>query len=437
MAIETGLQVFLRERADEIRGKHVGLITNYACVTADYEYTVDLLLRGGCSHVTVFAPEHGFWSDVQYMDALHSEKWRSGAPVTVHASYNGSNPTLFTPDPKFLADLDVLLVEVQDVGARCYTYVTTMIKAMGIAAELDLKTIVLDRPNPINGVQIEGTLNYKEPYISYVMHSPVPMRHGMTAGELALFANDVLQLRCNLEVVAMKGWQRSMMWGETGLPWIAPSPNIATPETALVYPGMVFLEGTTNISEGRGTTHPFELAGAPFLDSFQFADALEALELPGVHFRPQPFTPKFSKGSTQPSAHEVGEATAAAALTSAAVQSGGVFVHVTDPQAFRPVRTGLMLLKVARDLAPAQFEWRRTVYEFAHVMAIDALTGTSRYQILVDRGDLAALTAWIDSWSEDETKFAETRRPYLLADYDDARAARTRLHLEREDAAGA
>lgn len=436
MAIETGLQVFLRERAEEIRGKRVGLITNYACVTAEYEYTVDLLLRAACAHVTVFAPEHGFWSDVQYMDALHSERWRNGAPVTIRPSYNGSNPTFFTPDPHDLADLDVLLVEVQDVGARCYTYVTTMIKAMGIAAELSLKVIVLDRPNPINGTHIEGSLNYKEPYISYVMHSPVPMRHGMTAGELALFANDVLQLGCELEVVAMKGWRRSMMWAETGLPWIAPSPNIATPETALVYPGMVFLEGTTNISEGRGTTHPFEQVGAPFLDSFAFADALLALELPGVYFRAQPFTPKFSKGSSQPAAHEVGEA-AAAAATNVALQSGGVFVHVTDPDAFRPVRTGLLLLKVAHDLAPAEFEWRRTVYEFAHVMAIDALTGTSRYQLLVERGDLAALNAWIDSWSEDETKFAETRKPYLLADYHDLAEARPRRHTEQEDAAGA
>lgn len=434
MAIETGLQVFLRERADEIRGKHVGLITNYACVTADYEYTIDLLLAASCAHVTVFAPEHGFWSDVQYMDRIRDEGWRTSSPVTIRRSYDGSNPTFFTPDPADMANLDVLLVEVQDVGARCYTYVTTMVKAMGIAAEVGVRVIVFDRPNPINGTHIEGTVNYKEPYISYVMHSPVPMRHGMTAGELALFANDKLQLGCDLEVVAMNGWQRSMTWAETGLPWIAPSPNIATPETALVYPGMVFLEGTTNISEGRGTTHPFELAGAPFLESFAFADALEALELPGVHFRPQPFTPMFSKGSTQPAAHEVGEA-AAAAAKGGVPQSGGVFLHVTDPDAFRPVRTGLLLLKVAHDLAPSQFEWRRTVYEFAHVMAIDALTGTSRFQLLVNRGDMSALRGWLDSWSEDETKFAETRAPYLLADYDASSTAATtrpRLHVEHQ-----
>ena len=408
MSIQTGLQVLLRERPETIRGKRVGLVTNYACVTADLEYSIDLVVRAGCRKLTVFAPEHGFWSDVQYMDALHQERWRSDV-VTVRRSYDGSNPTFFSPDPHDVADLDVLLVEVQDVGARCYTYITTMIKAMGIAAEIGVPVVVCDRPNPINGVDVEGNVRFHDPYISYVMHSPVPMRHGMTAGELARLANDALDLRCELEVVPMRGWRRAMMWRDTGLPWISPSPNIATAETALVYPGMVFLEGT-NVSEGRGTTHPFELAGAPWLDSFGFADALNALELPGVRFRPQPFTPMFSKHSGRAAGHE-GE-------TDTAAQCGGVFLHVTDEVTFHPVRTGLLLLKVAYDLNPAEFAWRRTNYEFAHCMAIDALVGTSRYQLLVQRNDLAAVADWIDSWRDDEARFLETRREFLIDEYE-------------------
>ncbi|HEX8152434.1 MAG TPA: DUF1343 domain-containing protein [Thermoanaerobaculia bacterium] len=417
MAIETGLEVLLRERPETIRGKHVGLLTNYACVTAELEYSIDLILGSGCRHVTVFAPEHGFWSDVQYMDEINRERWREGAAVTVIKSYDGANPTLFSPDPKAMAQLDVLIVEVQDVGARCYTYITTMVKAMGVAAELGVPVIVADRPNPIDGIHIEGNVNYHEPYISYVMHSPVPMRHAMTAAELARFTNDVLGLGCELDVVPMRGWHRAMHWNETGLPWISPSPNIATYESSLVYPGTVFLEGT-NLSEGRGTTHPFELVGAPWLDSFELADRLNDLRLPGVKFRPQPFTPMFSKHSKQAHAHESQDA---------AAQCGGVFIHVTDANAFRPVRMGLMLIKVARDLAPERFAWRRTNYEFAHCMAIDALVATSKYQVLVDNEDLGAVADWLQTWEADEAKFAETRKPYLIAAYDEERANVVRL----------
>jgi uncharacterized protein YbbC (DUF1343 family) len=422
MPIETGLQVLLREQPHAIKDKTVGLLTNYACITAGFDYSIDLILEAGAKRVIVFAPEHGFWSDVQYMDPLRREQWRSDR-VAIRTSYDDKNPSLFTPDPSDIADLDLLLVEVQDAGARCYTYVATMIKSMGIASELGVPVFVLDRPNPIDGLTIEGNVVYHEPYISYVMHSPVPMRHAMTAGELARLANDVLGLQCELEVIPMRGWRRSMLWRDTELPWVSPSPNIATPETAIVYPATVFLEAT-NLSEGRGTTHPFELIGAPWLDSFELADRLNALNLGGVHFRPQPFTPMFSKFSGQSASHEE-------AKRAEREQCGGVFIHVTEAAKFEPVKAGLLLLKVARDLAPEKFAWRRSNYEFAHCMAIDALTGTSRYQVLVDRGDLGGVQEWIATWKSDEERFASDRKQYLIADYLDDHGDRAR----REDRA--
>jgi uncharacterized protein YbbC (DUF1343 family) len=423
--VKTGLEVLLLEKPEVVRGRRVGLLTNYASLTASLESSIDLL-RTECRSIDLFAPEHGYWSDGQYMDSLRDDE--SLGNVRIHRAYDGRNPQFLSPDPALIADVEVLLVDIQDVGARYYTYAATMIKLMGVAAELDTPVYVLDRPNPIGGIHVEGNVNYHEPYISFVGNLPVPNRHGMTIGELAELANEWMNIGAELHVVAMRGWHRAMSWRDTGLPWVSPSPNIATPETALVYPGTCLFEAT-NVSEGRGTMHPFEIVGAPWLDEHALADALNVLGLPGVVFRPQIFTPMFSKYSSITADHE-GE--------SGAQLCRGVFLHVTDPEAFEPVRCGMLMLKVIRDTAPEHFRWRRTHYEFAHAMAIDALTMTSAYQITVDRGTLDDVRHWVDqTFAADVATFETDRADFLIEEYEQTPHApggeRPRPATSRED----
>jgi uncharacterized protein YbbC (DUF1343 family) len=295
------------------------------------------------------------------------------------------------PSPEMLNDIDVLVFDVQDVGTRVYTFIYTMALAMEAARAGGKRFIVLDRPNPISGVHIEG--NILEPYYaSFVGMFPLPMRHGMTTGELALLFNGEFGIGCDLEVVKMEGWNRAMWHDQTGLPWVLPSPNMPTLDTATVYPGCVFLEGT-NVSEGRGTTRPFDILGAPFVDPYELTTALQDLRLPGVFFRPlyfQPTTHKFA-GQT----------------------CGGIQLHVTDRTAFKPVITGIAVISAIRSLWPEQFEWKQPPYEYVFdKLPFDVIAGTGKLRALIESG---ASPAEIEgSWAAGLDRFAEIRRRYLL-----------------------
>lgn len=387
--VRPGLEVLLDDPRS-IAGKNIGLVTNQSAVTSDLRHVVDLLHHGrGWKLTTLFGPEHGIWGEAQDMAHVdHSTDPMTG--ITVYSLYGASENDL-APRSEQLKNLDALVIDLQDIGSRYYTFIYTMALCMRAAAEAGVQVLVLDRPNPIDGVHLEGNIR-EEQFKSFVGMFPLPTRHGMTAGELARYFNTVFQLNCELMVIPMRGWQRSMWWDDTGLPWVIPSPNMPTVATATVYPGMCLIEGT-NLSEGRGTTHPFELFGAPWLDPFKLAERLNAIGLPGVRFRPHYFLPTFQK-------HE-------------GKVCGGVELHVTNRAEFEPYRTGLWCVKVARDLNPEKFDWRRETYEFvSDRLAIDLLAGSARYRELVEGG--GNIDEWVAEWKEPLREFATTREEFLL-----------------------
>lgn len=388
--VRPGLEVLIADEPWRIAGKRIGLVTHQSAVTGDLQHAVPLLNgRKEWTLAALFGPEHGIWGEAQDMaHVAHSEDPLTG--LTVYSLY-GKHEEDLKPRREVLSQLDALLIDLQDIGSRYYTFVYTMAICMREAAAAGVPVIVLDRPNPIGGLQMEGNIR-EQKYSSFVGMFPLPTRHGMTAGELARYFNTAFRLECDLTVVAMRGWQRAMWWGDTGLPWVIPSPNMPTVQTAAVYPGMCLIEGT-NLSEARGTTHPFEFFGAPWFDPFQLADRLNAVGLPGIRFRPHYFLPTFHK-------HE-------------GKVCGGVELHVTDRSVFEPYRTGLWCVKVARDCNPRLFDWRRETYEFvSDRLAIDLLAGTDRYRHLVESG--GNVDDWVADWAQPLREFAKVREEFLL-----------------------
>jgi uncharacterized protein YbbC (DUF1343 family) len=387
--VSPGLEVLFDE-PKVLLGKRIGLVTNQSAVTHDLRHAVRLFHAGrGWKLTALFGPEHGIWGEAQ--DMAHVE--HSYDPLTgleVFSLY-GRNPEDLAPKRHALDAVDALVIDLQDIGSRYYTFIYTMAHCMRAAAPLDIEVIVLDRPNPIDGSHLEGNIR-EELYASFVGLFPLPTRHGMTAGELAGYFNEAFQLGCKLQVVPMRGWNRSMWWADTDLPWVIPSPNMPTIHTATVYPGMCLVEGT-NLSEGRGTTHPFELFGAPWLDPFKLADELNHLELPGVRFRPHYFLPTFHK-------HQ-------------GTVCGGAELHVTNRAVFEPYRTGLWCIKIARDMNPELFRWRTETYEFeSDRLAIDLLAGSARYRMLVEENQ--SPDDWVSEWEEPLREFAQVREQFLL-----------------------
>ena len=393
--VRPGLEVLIDDPRP-LLGKRIGLVTNQSAVSSDLQHAVRLLHAGrGWQLTALFGPEHGIWGEAQDMDHVgHSIDPMTG--LTVWSLYGKSEDDL-KPRREALRNVDALVIDLQDIGSRYYTFIYTMAICMREAAQLGIPVIVLDRPNPIDGVHLEGNIR-EEKYSSFVGMFPLPTRHGMTAGELARYFNKIFSLNCDLLVVPMRGWRRSMWWGDTGLPWVIPSPNMPTVYTATVYPGMCLVEGT-NLSEGRGTTHPFELFGAPWLDPFKLAEQLNRLDLPGVRFRHHYFQPTFQKHAGK--------------------VCGGVELHVTNRSEFEPYRTGLWCVKIARDLNPEKFDWRRETYEFvSDRLAIDLLAGSDRYRRIVEEG--GNLEEWIASWEDELRAFAQRREEFLLYRASDA-----------------
>jgi uncharacterized protein YbbC (DUF1343 family) len=388
-AVVPGLEVLAGRRFRPLAGRRVGLVANPTAVTRDLVHAADLLHSApGVRLAALFGPEHGVRGDAQYMAAVGGERdRRTGLPA--HSLY-GETVESLRPARAQLEGLDVLVFDVQDVGARYYTYQATMMLCMEAAAEAGLSFVVLDRPNPIGGLLVEGP-RLRPGFESFCgLHDLAP-RHGMTVGELALLFREERRMDLDLEVVPCRGWRRGATFRETGLPWVFPSPNMPTPETALVYPGMCLLEGT-NLSEGRGTTRPFELFGAPWLDGHRLAEDLAAERLPGVLFRPVSFVPTWDK--------HAGE------------RCHGVELHVTSPARFRPFRTALAAVARARAQDPARFAWRTDPYEFvADVLAFDLLCGSSREREAIEAG--VPLAELARAFAGEERGFAARRAPYL------------------------
>ena len=389
-----GIDVLLAEPS-RIAGARLGLVTNPSGVTAAGVPTWRALAAvPGIRLVRLFGPEHGVDGGAIYMEAVGGGVHPpSGLPAV---SLYGTSVESLKPSPKDLEGLDALVFDVADVGARYYTYAWTMMLAMEACAERGLRFVVCDRPNPIGGA-IEGAA--QDPaFLSFVGLHPISVRHGMTLGELASLLSAEKSLEVDLDVVPVRGWARDMPFSATGLPWVSPSPNIPTPATALVYPGMCLLEGT-NLSEGRGTTRPFEVFGAPWLRAAPVADLLNALGLPGVVFVPTHFRPMFDK--------HAGEI------------CGGAMFHVTDASAFSSFATGLAIVDAARRTAPKEFRWRTEPYEFDPRPAIDLLTGSASFrERLESGGDLAPE---LSRHAEGARAFAARRAPHLI--YPDARPA--------------
>ena len=362
--MRTGLERLLDDPRAWLGSARVGLAANPTTVNHRLAHAADLLHRHPDVDLRcLFGSEHGLRGSAQDMVGVtdHTDP-ATGLPAV---SLYGTTFESLSPTTEQLAGIDVLLFDIQDVGARYYTYAATMALCMRVAGASGVKVVVLDRPNPIGGVAVEGG-GLDQGLENFCGLYPVPQRHGMTLGELARLYNGTFGIGCELDVVACEGWSRGAYYDECGLPWVMPSPNMPTPETALVYPGMCLLEGT-NLSEGRGTTRPFELFGAPFVDGEAVARELRRHDLPGVLFRPCVIEPAFHKFKGQ--------------------RCGALQLHVSDRRVFEPYRTGLAVLVAVRELWPESFAWRTEPYEFrADVPAIDLLTGSPAVRQAIDGG---------------------------------------------------
>lgn len=388
--VQTGLDVLLDEGCDVLRDLRVGLVANPASVNSRLEHIADVL--ASVPHLrlaAIFGPEHGFGGEAQDLigvkDAIHA---RYGCPIY---SLYGETAQSLSPRPELLRGLDILVIDLPDIGSRYYTFQATMLLCLEAAAASDLPVVILDRPNPLDGVTIEGP-TVQAGYESFVSIHPIPTRHGMTLGELAQLYVAERRIPVVLHIIPCKGWRRDLYFDETFLPWIMPSPNMPILETAMVYPGQCLLEGT-NLSEGRGTTRPFELCGAPWIQPHRLIDRLNDMSPGGVFFRPIQFRPAFNKFAGQ--------------------RCGGVCLHITDRNSFRPVRTGLAVLTAMRAESPEHFRWRTEPYEFVEDRpAIDLLFGGPRERLAISAGlDLAAI---VRPWAEEEAAFKARREPYLL-----------------------
>lgn len=386
--VRLGLEKILDDKPSLLKNLKVGLICNQATVDHKFEHAADLFFAHPDIHLAaLFGPQHGIRGDLQdnMIETAHSVDEKTGLPV--YSLYSETRE----PNERMLEGLDALVFDLQDVGTRVYTFIYTMANAMRACAKFGRKMFVLDRPNPIGGVDIEGDLLEKG-HESFVGQFPIPMRHGLTAGELARLFNREFGIGCDLTVIEMDGWQRNYFYDETDCPWVMPSPNMPTVDTTVVFPGTVFLEGT-QISEGRGTTRPFEIVGAPFIDENELVEALKSLELEGVIFRPTKFLPTFQK-------HQ-GET------------CGGVFIHITDRKIFQPVITGFALVSLIYNLYKEDFEWKKPPYEYEFDRnPFDVIAGTMKTRGFIERNeDIKTVKQY---WRENVKEFEKVRPEYFL-----------------------
>lgn len=388
MHVTLGLEKLLGEHLLSLRGARVGLICNQSSVDHQLRHAADLLNEQGEVKLTaLFGPQHGIRGDVQdnMVETAHAVDRATGIPI--YSLYSETRE----PTEEMLSQVDALVFDMQDVGCRIYTFIYTLANCMRAAKKFGKRVLVCDRPNPINGVSIAGTVLEPE-YVSFVGQYPLPTRHGMTVCELALMFNQKFGIECELEVVKMEGWSREQWLDQTDAPWVIPSPNMPRLLTATVFPGTVHLEGT-QMSEGRGTTLPFELIGAPYIEAAAFARHLNGIGLEGVYFRACGFQPTFQKHARQ--------------------TCGGVQIHMTNREAFEPVIIGVAAVKAAHDLYTEHFKWKEPPYEYVFDKnPFDVIAGTDKLRASIER--VESLESIERGWHTALAAFKGEREPFLL-----------------------
>ena len=386
--VKLGIERLLDEQLKLIQGKRIGLVCNQASVDHRFRHAADLFhQQPEINLATLFGPQHGIRGDVQdnMIETAHATDRKTGLPV--FSLYSETRE----PTEEMLREVDAIVCDLQDVGTRIYTFVYTMANCMRAARRSGKQVIVCDRPNPIGGVLTEGTV-LDPAFASFVGQFPVATRHGLTACELATMFNQEFGIGCDLQCVTMSGWSRESWYDDTDGPWVLPSPNMPTLDSATVFPGSVHLEGT-QMSEGRGTTRPFELVGAPYIDAEDYGTALQALNLPGVYFRPSVFLPTFQK--------HAGKA------------CGGVQIHVTDRETFKAALTGIAVVKTAFDMYRDEFRWKDPPYEYEYDRnPFDLIAGTDKVREGIEMG--MGLEEIESSWLPGLADFRRLRSRFLL-----------------------
>ncbi|MBX2810514.1 MAG: DUF1343 domain-containing protein [Myxococcales bacterium] len=392
MKVLTGLDLMVSDGFASLKGQRVGLLAHPASVDGQLRHILPLMVEAGVDLQALFGPEHGLEGAAQDMETVTEQSSGEPSGVKVYSLY-GSDEASLRPSPEMFSGLDVVVVDLQDIGARYYTYAASMGYVMQTAARTGTRVLVLDRPNPLGGrdEDVEGPGLYPQ-FVSFVGAFNMPIRHSLTLAEYAAWIRKKEAIDVELELVPMKGWSRTMDFEATGLPWIMPSPNMPTNDAAWVYPGQCLLEGT-NLSEGRGTTRPFEQCGAPWLDGRAWAETASQDVGDGVRLRPLLLKPMFQKHANR--------------------YCGGVQIHVVDRWTIRSLRVSLALLHAARRLAPQDFGWRVEAYEFvSDRLAIDLLFGSDQPRSLLEGG--ASVADILETFREDEAAFVEERQPVLM-----------------------
>lgn len=389
--VQTGIDLCEIKWPRTLRNARVGLLVHPASINTRFEHTAVLLNKSRKIALSaLFGPQHGILGETQD-NMIEWEGFRdrkTGLPV--FSLYGQTRK----PTPSMLKNIDVMVIDLQDIGSRYYTFIWTMELCMQACEEMKKSVVILDRPNPIGGHMREGPV-LNQPYFSFVGQRPLPVRHGMTIGEIGNYLHNEFYPALDFHIITLEGWKRKEWFDVTGLPWVMPSPNMPTLDTAVVYPGMCLLEGT-NISEGRGTTRPFEIFGAPFIDPDLLVSLLKENRLSGVTFRPMFFQPTFQKHAGK--------------------LCGGAQIHVTDRGKFRPFQTGVAVIKALHDLYPKDFAWKHPPYEYEYEkMPVDILAGTNRLRQDVENGiPLRNMEEW---WQKECSQFDEKiRKKYLLYD---------------------
>jgi len=388
-SIQTGLENIHKKWPKQLKDARVGLLVHPASVNSRLHHASELFMKSKKFMVhALFGPQHGIFGETQD-DMVEWKGFRdkkTGLPVY---SLYGKNRK---PTPSMLENIDVLAVDLQDAGSRYYTFIWTIELCMQACTETDKSIVILDRPNPIGGQRIEGPV-LETQFSSFVGQRTLPVRHGMTIGEIARYLQQIYYPSLDLHVISLQGWKRTMWFDQTGIPWVMPSPNMPTLDTATVYPGMCLLEGT-NLSEGRGTTRPFEIFGAPYIDAVKFVQRLNHYKLPGVVFRPLTFQPTFQKYAGQ--------------------LCSGAQIHISNRENFKPFKTAVAILCVVREMYSRNFAWKPPPYEYEYQkMPIDILAGTDQLRRFIEQGNsLRQMEKWWTKQCNDFDK--KIRRHFLL-----------------------
>ena len=388
--IKLGIEKLLETSPKWLGEKRIGLLLNQASVDSHLRSTANLLVQLYPNNIkALFGPQHGIEGEKQDNMVESQDFTHPQFKIPVFSLYGATR----IPTREMFEHIDILIIDLQDVGTRVYTFISTMAYCLEVAKQHGKKVVVLDRPNPIGGDKVEGNL-LKDEFRSFVGIHPIPMRHGLTIGELALLFNDHYQIGCELEVITMEGWHRHILFQETGLHWTLPSPNMPSPVTALVYPGQVILEGT-NLSEGRGTTLPFQLCGAPFIDPYQLKRKVQQRKLLGIFLREVFFQPTFNKWQNE--------------------VCGGLQIHLTDSKIFKPYVTALAIVQDIISLYPGHFSWREPPYEYEREkMPVDLIIGDKNLREGIEQQkDINELE---NSWQKELEDFKEIAQRYFLYD---------------------